>query len=55
MGATRCRDWISCNVSVGAYHDHIFVPVELAQQALAALVELQQQAARKRVCARCGS
>ena len=30
-------------MSVGAYHDHIFVPVELAQQALAALVEFSSK------------
>lgn len=41
MGTARSRDWISYNVSVGAYHDYIFVPVELAQQALAALRDLQ--------------
>ena len=55
MGTARSRDWISYNVSVGAYQGHIFVPVELAQQALAALVELTQQAARERVCTRCCS
>lgn len=33
---------ISCNVVAGAYHDHIFVPVEQAQAALAALTALQQ-------------
>jgi len=35
---------ISCNVVAGAYHDHIFVPVEQAQQALAALQSLQHEA-----------
>lgn len=35
---------ISCNVVAGAFHDHIFVPVEQAQQALAALKTLQQSA-----------
>lgn len=43
MGATCGRAWISCNVSVGAYQDHIFAPVELAQQALAALVEFSSK------------
>jgi hypothetical protein len=33
---------ISCNVVAGAYHDHIFVPVERAGAALAALQQLQQ-------------
>jgi uncharacterized protein len=37
---------ISCNVVAGAYHDHIFVPVEQAQQALAALRSLQQESAQ---------
>jgi len=34
---------ISCNVVAAAYHDHIFVPVELAQSALDALLALQKQ------------
>jgi len=33
---------VSCNVVAGAYHDHIFVPVESAQAALAVLQRLQQ-------------
>lgn len=33
---------ISCNVVAGAFHDHIFVPVEQADQAMAALKQLQQ-------------
>ncbi len=33
---------ISCNVIAGAFHDHIFVPVERGAQALAALEMLQQ-------------
>jgi hypothetical protein len=32
---------ISCNVVAGAYHDHIFVPVELADKSLAVLKQLQ--------------
>lgn len=35
---------ISCNVIAGAFHDHIFVPVEQGQPALAALKALQQGA-----------
>jgi hypothetical protein len=35
---------ISCNVVAGAYHDHIFVPVTMADQALAALNRLQRSA-----------
>lgn len=33
---------ISCNVIAGAYHDHIFVPVEQGQAALTVLQTLQQ-------------
>lgn len=32
---------ISCNVVAGAHHDHLFVPVEKAEQALGALRALQ--------------
>jgi len=35
---------ISCNVIAGAYHDHIFVPVEAAASALRTLKSLQQRA-----------
>ena len=35
------RAGISCNVVAGAFHDHIFVPVELAQRALSVLQALQ--------------
>lgn len=34
---------ISCNVIAGAHHDHLFVPVERAADALAALQGLQQR------------
>jgi uncharacterized protein len=33
---------ISCNVVAGAFHDHIFVPIERAQPAMDALRQLQQ-------------
>lgn len=33
---------ISCNVVAGAYHDHIFVPVESATKAMSLLQRLQQ-------------
>ena len=39
------RAGISCNVIAGAFHDHIFVPHDQAQQALATLRELQRQSA----------
>ncbi|HKS55908.1 MAG TPA: ACT domain-containing protein [Steroidobacteraceae bacterium] len=35
---------ISCNVVAGAFHDHIFVPVTQAQQTMAVLRALQQDA-----------
>lgn len=34
---------ISCNVVAGVFHDHIFVPTELGQQALEVLCALQRQ------------
>ena len=40
------RAGISCNVIAGAFHDHLFVPVEQAQQALEALRALQRDAGR---------
>ncbi len=33
---------ISCNVIAGAYHDHIFVPIERAEDAMKVLKALQQ-------------
>ena len=41
------RAGISCNVIAGAFHDHIFVPVEQAQQALEALSALQSDSGRE--------
>ena len=38
---------ISCNVVAGAFHDHIFVPVEQAQRALTVLKALQQESASR--------
>ena len=35
------RSGISCNVVAGAYHDHIFVPLESAQTAMQVLRQLQ--------------
>jgi hypothetical protein len=35
---------ISCNVVAGAWHDHIFVPVERGPEAVAVLRELQRSA-----------
>ncbi|MEM5386387.1 ACT domain-containing protein [Paraburkholderia phymatum] len=39
---TRAR--ISCNVVAAAFHDHIFVPVERARDALTQLMDLQARA-----------
>lgn len=33
---------ISCNVVAGAFHDHLFVPVEHSRQAMATLRDLQR-------------
>jgi len=38
---------ISCNVMAGAYHDHIFVPAERAEEAMSVLRFLQLKAARQ--------
>ncbi|MGH8783393.1 ACT domain-containing protein [Paraburkholderia sp.] len=38
---------ISCNVVAAAYHDHIFVPLADAQRAMAALAQLQRDAASR--------
>lgn len=38
------RTGVSCNVVAGAFHDHLFVPVEQANAALSALRALQQEA-----------
>lgn len=38
---------ISCNVVAAAYHDHIFVPLADAQRAMAALEQLQRDAAQQ--------
>jgi len=37
---------ISCNVVAAAFHDHIFVPVDRATEALAQLTDLQARAAQ---------
>lgn len=37
---------ISCNVVAGAFHDHLFVPVGQAQQAMAVLRALQEEASK---------
>jgi uncharacterized protein len=44
FAGTLGRAGISCNVVAGAFHDHIFVPVHQAEEAMAALQDLQQGA-----------
>ena len=34
---------ISCNVVAGAFHDHIFVPIEASDNAMKVLLELQRE------------
>jgi hypothetical protein len=41
------RAGIGCNVIAGVHHDHLFVPVERAQDAMEALQALQQAAASR--------
>ena len=38
---------ISCNVVAAAYHDHIFVPVERADEAMETLIALQRDSAAR--------
>lgn len=47
VAAALTEAGISCNVVAAAYHDHIFVPVESAATALAALHRLQDEAAAR--------
>ncbi len=44
VAAALAEAGISCNVVAAACHDHLFVPVESASQALAALWALQERA-----------
>lgn len=39
---------ISCNVMAGAFHDHLFVPVEMTRETLAVLRNLQSGSAHVR-------
>jgi hypothetical protein len=41
FASTLGQSGISCNVVAGTHHDHIFVPVERAQDALRSLLALQ--------------
>jgi hypothetical protein len=42
VAAALTAEAISCNVVAGAHHDHLFVPWDRAEDALAALRRLQQ-------------
>lgn len=43
VAAALAQAQISCNVVAAAFHDHLFVPIESAEQALDALAMLQQR------------
>lgn len=42
VATALAREGISCNVVAGACHDHLFVPIERSEDALAALQSLQR-------------
>lgn len=44
VAAALAEGGISCNVVAGAFHDHLFVPVDRAQEALDRLRLLQREA-----------
>jgi hypothetical protein len=44
VAAALAEAGISCNVVAAAHHDHLFVPVESASQAIAVLQALQERA-----------
>ncbi|MFN3611779.1 ACT domain-containing protein [Tepidimonas sp.] len=48
FAAALGRAGVSCNVVAGAFHDHLFVPVDQADAALSALRALQQEAQAQR-------
>ena len=45
VATTLADAGIACNVVAAAHHDHLFVPIERADAALAALLQLQARAA----------
>jgi hypothetical protein len=44
VAAALAEGGISCNVVAGAFHDHLFVPVDRAQEALDRLRRVQREA-----------
>ncbi len=40
FSAALAKEGVACNVVAGAFHDHIFVPVETADEAMGILQEL---------------
>ena len=44
VAGALARAGISCNVLAGAHHDHLLVPVDRAEDALAALAQLRDRA-----------
>jgi hypothetical protein len=47
FSAALAKEGISCNVVAGAVHDHLFVPVECATDAMKVLTHLQKSASSK--------
>jgi hypothetical protein len=47
VAAALASEGISCNVVAALHHDHLFVPVDRADDALAALERLQAEARRR--------
>ena len=45
VATALAEEGLSCNVVAGAHHDHLFVPIAVAQRAMQALRRLQEQAA----------
>ena len=54
MSAALTREGISCNVIAGAVHDHLLVPLDRADDALAALQRLRRLHRRGRTGGRLG-
>jgi hypothetical protein len=46
VATALAQSGISCNVVAAAFHDHIFVPVESAKEALSVLQQLQKSSSQ---------